>query len=308
MWNFFRLENEHLNNCGQFRAIKDIPLPYHIRVEGEFDVAEEEEEEEAEADVEENHDTTEPDQHKDPSSGGASSAVAVPGSTSSTPSRQLSRQHSRGHTIRSSGSTSRNSFQLPASSVRKHLSRASSSRPSSSVLSALAEGSPMLVPRSKTFVEDAMAEAGFGDHQREHLVGGLTSNKFYDRRDFDSKIVDIPEVSFTTKPKPPRSSAASAAGLTVNTMPMQSSSGTRGGQQSVRGSSLTGLGMEFPPLTNQSSGSGSAGMLSSPTAPTSSVLRRRETIGNRIKTGLFGRSKDDSDDDDSDDEEGGLRD
>jgi hypothetical protein len=27
-WNFFRMENEHLNNCGQFRAIKDIPLPF----------------------------------------------------------------------------------------------------------------------------------------------------------------------------------------------------------------------------------------------------------------------------------------
>ncbi|KAI9341086.1 EXS family-domain-containing protein, partial [Pilaira anomala] len=27
-WNFFRLENEHLNNCGQYRAIKEIPLPF----------------------------------------------------------------------------------------------------------------------------------------------------------------------------------------------------------------------------------------------------------------------------------------
>lgn len=30
-WNFFRLENEHLNNCGQFRATKDIPLPFPVR-------------------------------------------------------------------------------------------------------------------------------------------------------------------------------------------------------------------------------------------------------------------------------------
>jgi hypothetical protein len=29
-WNIFRLENEHANNCGQFRAIKEIPLPYQI--------------------------------------------------------------------------------------------------------------------------------------------------------------------------------------------------------------------------------------------------------------------------------------
>lgn len=27
-WNFFRLENEHLSNCGQFRVIKQVPLPF----------------------------------------------------------------------------------------------------------------------------------------------------------------------------------------------------------------------------------------------------------------------------------------
>ena len=26
MWNFFRLENEHLNNCGQFRVVRDISI------------------------------------------------------------------------------------------------------------------------------------------------------------------------------------------------------------------------------------------------------------------------------------------
>ena len=26
MWNFFRLENEHLNNCGQFRVVRDISM------------------------------------------------------------------------------------------------------------------------------------------------------------------------------------------------------------------------------------------------------------------------------------------
>jgi hypothetical protein len=34
-WNFFRLENEHLNNCGQFRAIKEIPLPFSVIEETE---------------------------------------------------------------------------------------------------------------------------------------------------------------------------------------------------------------------------------------------------------------------------------
>ncbi|KAI3761969.1 hypothetical protein L1987_52392 [Smallanthus sonchifolius] len=28
LWNFFRLENEHLNNVGKFRAVKSVPLPF----------------------------------------------------------------------------------------------------------------------------------------------------------------------------------------------------------------------------------------------------------------------------------------
>ena len=26
IWNVFRLENEHINNCGEFRIVKDVPL------------------------------------------------------------------------------------------------------------------------------------------------------------------------------------------------------------------------------------------------------------------------------------------
>ena len=26
IWNFLHLENEHLNNCGQFRAVRDISI------------------------------------------------------------------------------------------------------------------------------------------------------------------------------------------------------------------------------------------------------------------------------------------
>ncbi|KAK4798000.1 hypothetical protein SAY86_030326 [Trapa natans] len=29
IWNFFRLENEHLNNVGNYRAFKTVPLPFH---------------------------------------------------------------------------------------------------------------------------------------------------------------------------------------------------------------------------------------------------------------------------------------
>ncbi|KAJ1813541.1 Signal transduction protein, partial [Coemansia sp. RSA 2599] len=30
LWNFFRVENEHISNCGQFRATTDIPLPFQF--------------------------------------------------------------------------------------------------------------------------------------------------------------------------------------------------------------------------------------------------------------------------------------
>ncbi|KAG4103227.1 EXS family-domain-containing protein [Neocallimastix lanati (nom. inval.)] len=36
-WNFFRMENEHTNNCGDFRAVKEMPLPYNIENNSEDD-------------------------------------------------------------------------------------------------------------------------------------------------------------------------------------------------------------------------------------------------------------------------------
>jgi len=38
-WNFFRVENEHVNNCGQFRAIKEIPLPFEKEI-GNYELSE----------------------------------------------------------------------------------------------------------------------------------------------------------------------------------------------------------------------------------------------------------------------------
>ncbi|CAF3753445.1 unnamed protein product, partial [Rotaria sp. Silwood1] len=32
IWNYFRLENEHLNNCGEFRAVRDIPIQKTVTV------------------------------------------------------------------------------------------------------------------------------------------------------------------------------------------------------------------------------------------------------------------------------------
>ncbi|KAL2240399.1 UNVERIFIED_CONTAM: Phosphate transporter PHO1 [Sesamum indicum] len=33
IWNFFRLENEHFNNVGRYRAFKSVPLPFHYEDE-----------------------------------------------------------------------------------------------------------------------------------------------------------------------------------------------------------------------------------------------------------------------------------
>ncbi|CAL9248837.1 unnamed protein product [Arabidopsis halleri] len=37
MWNFFRIENEHLNNVGKFRAFKSVPLPFNYDDDDEKD-------------------------------------------------------------------------------------------------------------------------------------------------------------------------------------------------------------------------------------------------------------------------------
>ncbi|KAI7731335.1 hypothetical protein M8C21_011220 [Ambrosia artemisiifolia] len=38
IWNFFRLENEHLNNVGKFRAVKSVPLPFSYEDEEDKDL------------------------------------------------------------------------------------------------------------------------------------------------------------------------------------------------------------------------------------------------------------------------------
>ncbi|KAK9750734.1 hypothetical protein RND81_02G217600 [Saponaria officinalis] len=43
MWNFFRLENEHLNNVGRFRAFRSVPLPFNYRDQTDDDDNEDEE-------------------------------------------------------------------------------------------------------------------------------------------------------------------------------------------------------------------------------------------------------------------------
>ncbi|CAG8449750.1 11716_t:CDS:2 [Funneliformis mosseae] len=37
-WNFFRVEYEHISNCEQCRAIKDVPLPFPIQTKNDNDI------------------------------------------------------------------------------------------------------------------------------------------------------------------------------------------------------------------------------------------------------------------------------
>ncbi|KAF9173450.1 hypothetical protein BGX20_003157 [Mortierella sp. AD010] len=161
------VENEHLNNCGQFRAIKDIPLPFHIHVEGESD--------EEDEDV-----VTEGDNNDALRSGSATSdiggqAEAIAegsglGSNAAVSTAATQRKQSRAQ---------------PPSVIRGPTSRSSSQ---ASIHSTASSGQPDIshgLRRSTTFVDDAMVEAGFGDDRREQLSA---ASKFYNRRDFDSKI------------------------------------------------------------------------------------------------------------------------
>lgn len=37
IWSFFRLENEHLNNVGKYRAFKSVPHPFHYYDDDDVD-------------------------------------------------------------------------------------------------------------------------------------------------------------------------------------------------------------------------------------------------------------------------------
>ncbi|KAF9434611.1 hypothetical protein BGZ76_007725 [Entomortierella beljakovae] len=207
MWNFFRLENEHLNNCGQFRAIKDIPLPFHIHIEGSSD----------EEEIEDDASVTE-----------SQSGVIRPGSTKSSrddqlkvvdPERNLSPNFNasgpsnlrKQSLARSSSSYSGKTVNRSSSAEAVDTGRASvhsntsqkdrkQSLRSRSTLSLVPYG----LQRSNTFVDNAITEAGIGEDRKEQLA---TANKFYERRDFDTKIESPIEDLFRIRKKSGASSS-----------------------------------------------------------------------------------------------------
>ncbi|KAF9114965.1 hypothetical protein BGX27_009293 [Mortierella sp. AM989] len=218
-WNFFRLENEHLNNCGQFRAIKDIPLPFHIRVEDDED--EEGEEDEMEEDEEEVENLREYERNerydRQPQEENGrnyaftqlptSSPPEQPGHLRSSSSHSSFAEHINGDNAHGLSSLGRGHQTLHSTRGRRRQSEIwdrvpkksfSHSQFYSADMGGRGAGNNSEAPfqsfgieRSSTFVESAMAEAGFKDTQLEALASETNnSNKFYDRRDFDTKIID----------------------------------------------------------------------------------------------------------------------
>ncbi|KAF9379691.1 hypothetical protein CPC16_010645 [Podila verticillata] len=297
-WNFFRLENEHLNNCGQFRAIKDIPLPFHIHVEGETD-----DDENESADGGNGHSREESEEngrgmdrreyerasdHDDESnnqeiissdfSQGHYQSFSNSGMTrsDSTQSSILVGENSSGFGLSNLSRVSDSRYTVysnPSSSSRPR-DRGTDHRYSSSQVhthshrDSEASSRPFSGAQSSSIVDAAVAEARFKAPLKEVLKSETrASNKFYDRRDFDSKIIE------------------SESGVWQP--------GSRGRSMLVGSVSLQGL---------QNSGDG-GGM-------NRQVLRGRrsqsqviQNIGTRMRDSIFGMRKSYSDEDYYDDDE-----
>lgn len=170
MWNFFRLENEHLNNCGQFRAIKDIPLPFHIRVEGETESGSD-----SDNHGENGKEKESEGQGKTGRTGEDDMEVIAEGSGSDPTASHPHPEH--GTSIHEDGAPGPHDVGPQPGTTGARRQSLWKRRPSEMV-----GESP-----SGAFLDNAMAEAGFGDAQRQVLA---SASKFFDRRDFDSKVED----------------------------------------------------------------------------------------------------------------------
>ncbi|KAF9285758.1 hypothetical protein BGZ68_003584 [Mortierella alpina] len=239
VWNFFRLENEHLNNCGQFRAIKDIPLPFHIRVEGDTD----DEEELYESEDEEGRDSEE--QAAIQGQEGMEVIVADSGSGSSN-----LKASDTGEPLGEQDSAGSGLDQPPvAPSGLKQRRTVKRSRTH-------AKAPRFGIERSATFVENAMAKAGFDD-QRAQLKA---ATKFYDRRDFETRTIDSVEDLIRTTSRLTRAAT-------------RATRGTAGADAGAGGASAAQVQHGRGPAdTNDQGGSGEAGP----------SMGRRMTLGKKL--------------------------
>ncbi|KAF9107576.1 hypothetical protein BGX29_005935 [Mortierella sp. GBA35] len=368
-WNFFRLENEHLNNCGQFRAIKDIPLPFHIRVQGESDEEDDEDEDNNNDDTIHNNNPPDlqhyhqnrPDspyhitqegvfhlQEDQEDAVDRGSAFPHPLSMASSSRRsgliRSSSSHSSLFGAFSNGShahglsnlstsvgtgtggtgagvgfgvgfgvggggrglrhsKSRTSFHSATSPPRRPSGISMAKKRSFSHLSIKSSGGgggeqsrtslhetvastnnsihhPFSTSRSNSFVDTAVAEAGFTGSQREILEAEANSSKkFYDRRDFDSKIIEVDSDLW----RRPRAKDRSMTGST-----------SLHGLQAMSGEGGVGGGQ----------GDDDEGLPDSERRSRSQVQpRRKMSMGTRMRNSIFGRGKSsDSEDEEADTE------
>lgn len=228
-----------MNNCGQFRAIKDIPLPFHIHYES---------------------DTSEPEETDDEGSGSSEQDQGDKATVDDQGVKVAPLERKSSHaTFKSSGGQgAADAAGGSRISVYSNNRRGSQAPPPER----------LGVNRSNTFVDAAMAEAGFKDSQREELQrqADAAASTFFNRRDFDTKMDDD--------------------GLFI---PIRSSPRrTRTGFSPANALSPVGLGLNMD-------GAGGVSQFDLPAAVTP---RRKPSIGKR----LFGR-RDDSDDEHDDDTE-----
>ncbi|KAG0210962.1 hypothetical protein BGX28_008670 [Mortierella sp. GBA30] len=289
-WNFFRLENEHLNNCGQFRAIKDIPLPFHIRVKGESDDDDDDEDDEDEnksGDEDEHRATAGIDSNtKDSDRKGnnfhpSTASLHRPGAVRSTSSqssfaKQINGGHA--HSLSNIGGSATGGHDAITSRASVHSAASSQNLSYQYNFDQQQPVHPFGTARSNTFVDAAVAEAGFKDSARAVLESEANSNKFYDRRDFDSKIIDADSNTWNTRPGYNRGRSATGSSI----LGMQNLSlGAAGGEDN----DVRMLDME---RRSRSQG----------------LSRRKMSIGTKMRRSIFGPKKrgSDTDDEDEDDE------
>ncbi|KAG0226777.1 hypothetical protein BGW42_003429 [Actinomortierella wolfii] len=185
VWNFFRLENEHINNVGQFRAIKDIPLPFHIRVRGDSD-------EEDEEDYERNR------RREDLNTAGSRPGSVVDDGDLAPPF--AANADRRGSTFSSASGLPPRTTSLPISTFSEQVSRKPSSTYSQSqpIYGATGDQQGLFeVSRTSDYLDAAIAETGFHEADLSPATHDDVEarGKFYNRRDFDSRLVDIDDES-----------------------------------------------------------------------------------------------------------------
>lgn len=146
---------------------------------------------------------------------------------------------------------------------------------------------PFSTSRSNSFVDTAVAEAGFTGSQREILEAETASSKkFYDRRDFDSKIIEVESSSdlWRRQPRAPKERAMPGGATSLHGLQALSADGVLGG------------------------GGGGGGLderiLDSERRARSQVVvpRRKMSMGTRMRNSIFGRGRGQSSDSEDDEE------